>query len=120
MAETLPNIPMAFAPVFSEEPRVRRVKFGDGYEARIIDGLNFMRITATLPWENRSYVEMITLIEFFRRHRGDHWFWYTVHGESNPKKFVCPKWTQQRSQNSSITGPRFDISAEIYQVFDLV
>ncbi len=110
---------MAFAPTFSEEPRVRRVKFGDGYEMRVKDGLNIIGMTATLPWENRSHQEMAILMDFFRRHEGSKWFWYTVHGESIPKKFVCPKWSQTRSPNSSVATPRFNLSADIYQVFDL-
>lgn len=119
MAENIPPIPMAFAPTFSEEPRVRRVKFGDGYEARISDGLNTVAMTTTLTWENRTHQEMAILMDFFRRHQGTTWWWMVPHGESAPRKFVCSKWSHQRASNSSITSPRFNISADVYQVFDL-
>lgn len=120
MAETLPPIPMAFSPSFSEEPRVRRVKFGDGYEARVGDGLNRTAMQVTVPWKNRTHPELAVLMDFFRRHDGRRWFFYTPHGESAARKFVCPKWSYSRSSNSSITSPRFDIDASFYQVFDLV
>lgn len=119
MAETLPPIPIAFSPQLSEEPRVRRVKFGDGYEARIADGLNPISMTISISWKNRTHGESAILIDFFRRHAGMHWFFHTPHGEPSPKKFVCPKWSSSRSPDSPITFPRFDVSAEFYQVHDL-
>lgn len=120
MAEFLPNIPMAFSPNFSEEPRVRRVKFGDGYEARVADGLNRTAMQISVPWKNRTHQELLTLMDFFRRHDGRHWFFYTPHGEGIRRKFVCSKWSYSRSSNSSVLSPRFDIDATFYQVFDLV
>ena len=119
MAETLPNIPLAFSPVYEEEPRVRKVKFGDGYEARFKDGLNITAMKTTLSWENRTHPEMAVLMDFFRRHEGSKWFWHVPHGEAAPRKFVCSKWSHTRSRDSSITSPRFDCIAELYQVFDL-
>ena len=119
MAETLPPIPIAFAPNLSEEPRVRRVQFGDGYEARIGDGLNTISMKTTLPWKNRTHQETAILLDFFRRHKGIQWFYWVPHGESRRRKFVCSKWSYVRSANSPISAPRFDISAEIYEVHDL-
>lgn len=120
MAETLPPIPMAFSPTFSEEPRVRRVKFGDGYEARVGDGLNQIQMTVSIPWKNRSHQEMAILMDFFRRHGGKNWFFYTPHGESRARKFVCSKYNYSRATNSSITRPLWDINADFYEVFDLI
>lgn len=121
MAKTLPHVPIAFSPQLSEEPRVRRVKFGDGYEARIGDGLNTIGMNVTISWKNRTYAEMSALISFFREHGGRFWFWWAAPGEEGvPKKFVCPKWTFSRSSDSPGYNPRYDINAEFYQVFDLV
>lgn len=119
MAETLPDIPMAFSPTFSEEPRVSRVKFGDGYEARIGTGLNRTSMQVSAVWKARTHHEMAILMDFFRRHDGRHWFWYLPHAEANRRKFVCPKWSFSRATNSQPNAPRFDVNAEFYQVFDL-
>ena len=120
MAETLPPIPVAFSPQVTEEPRVRKVQFGDGYSARIPDGLNTQGCKVSIPWKNRTHQETAVLLDFFRRHGGSKWFLYVVHGESTPRKFICSKWDWSRSSNSSITNPRFDLSAELVQVFDLI
>lgn len=120
MAETLPPIPVAFSPQVSEEPRVRVVKFGDGYESRVPDGLNTQPVKLSMPWKNRTHQECAILLDFFRRHGATRWFLHTVHGESSPRKFVCSKWNWSRSSNSSITSPRFDIDAEFREVFDLI
>ena len=121
MAETLPNIPIAFSPQLSEEPRVRRVKFGDGYEARISDGLNTRSMTVSINWKNRTHAEMAVLMDFFRRHGSQVWFWWSASGEEGvPKKFDCPKWSYSRANDSPAHSPRYDLSAEFYQVFDLV
>jgi phage-related protein len=120
MAETLPSIPIAFSPQLSEEPRVRRVKFGDGYEARLGDGLNTRSMNVSISWKNRTHAEMAVLMDFFRRHNGQSWFWWAASGEEGVnKKFVCPKWSYSRSADSPANSPRFDINCEFYQVFDL-
>lgn len=120
MAETLPPIPIAFSPQVSEQPRVRTVQFGDGYAARITDGLNTQPVKVTLPYKNRTHQETAILLDFFRRHGGHRYFMWVVHGESAPRKFICSKWSWSRSSNSSITSPRFDLDAELQQVFDLI
>lgn len=119
MAETLPAVPIAFAPTVSEEHRVRRVSFGDGYEARVLDGLNTTKITTTIPYTNRTPIEKELLVDFFRRHRGISWFWWHAVGDVGPRKYVCPKWTVTRSANSPSLNPRYDISADVYLVHDL-
>lgn len=119
MAETLPAVPIAFAPNLNEETRVRRVKFGDGYEARLGDGLNTIAVTTTIPYTNRTQFERNLLVNFFRAHKGMVWFYWQPPGEDKPRKFVCPKWTVTRSNDSPSLSPRYDISAEVYQVFDL-
>ncbi len=119
MAEDLPSIPMAFSPSVSEEPRVRRIKFGDGYEARVLDGLNPISMTTTIPWKNRTKLEATVLVDFFRRHGGHRWFWWVPPNEVARRKFVCPQWTLTRSTDSPAHSPRYDLSAQFYEVHDL-
>jgi phage-related protein len=119
MAETLPNIPIAFSPQLSEEPRVRRVKFGDGYELRVGDGLNPISMTTSIPWKNRTQAERNELVDFFKRHHGMFWWWWIPPGETQARKFICRSWTVSRSNDSSATSPRFDINCEVYEVHDL-
>lgn len=120
VAETLPAIPIAFAPTYSEEPRVRRVKFGDGYESRIKDGLNTVSMTMSVPWKNRTQDERNVLVDFFRRHGGMNWFYFTAPGDNIRRKFVCSKWTSSRANDTPVHKPLYDLSAEFYEVFDLV
>jgi phage-related protein len=119
MAETLPAVPIAFAPNLNEETRVRRVKFGDGYEARIADGLNAIGVTTTIPYTNRTQFERNLLVNFLRAHKGMVWFWWVLPGESTPRKFVSPKWTVTRSNDSPSLAPRYDLQIDVYEVFDL-
>lgn len=120
MAENLPNIPIAFSPQISEAPRVRTVQFGDGYAARVLDGLNTQPVKVTVPWKNRSHQEMRTLIDFFRRHGGHKWFFWHIDADDHPRKFICSKWSWSRASDTPSTNPRFDIDCELQEVFDLV
>lgn len=120
MAETLPNFPVSFSPTYNEEPRVRRVKFGDGYEARITDGLNPVSMTISIPWKNKTQDERNILVDFFRRHGGVRWWYWTPPGDNIRRKFVCSKWTSTRANDTPVHAPRYDVQAEIYEVFDLV
>jgi phage-related protein len=120
MAETLPAFPMSFAPTYNEEPRVRRVKFGDGYEARVTDGLHPVSMTTSIPWKNKTQDERNILVDFFRRHGGVRWFYATLPGDNIQRKFVCPKWTSTRANDTPVHRPLYDIQAELYEVFDLV
>lgn len=120
MAETLPNIQIAFSPQISEQPRVRTIQFGDGYSARIVDGLNAQPVRVTVPWRNRTHQEVRTLTDFFRRHEGHKWFIWLVDADTHPRKFICSKWNWSRAKDSAVTNPRFDLDAEFTEVFDLI
>lgn len=120
MAETLPANPApAFAPTSTEEPRVEVVGYGDGYELHAEIGLNTNRMEVTVPWRALTQIQRDLLLGFFRRHNGVGWFWWTPPGENAPRKFRAPRWTCQRTGNSTATDPRYDINANFREAFDL-
>lgn len=120
MALTLPNIPMAYSPSFSEEPRVRKVQFGDGYAVRSQDGLNPIQTKVSATWKSLSNSDRITLINFFRAHTGTIWFYWTPTGLTVPLKWIATSYSYSPVADSlTALGHRWDLDASFEQVYDL-
>lgn len=82
------------APNMSEkaEPKIKIVKFGDGYEQRCKDGINndlrSYSVTLKVAREDAQHIN-----DFFTRHGGLHAFKWI---ESNSHRLItvkCPTWT---------------------------
>ena len=116
MAMTLPNIPMAYSPNFSEEPRRRVVSFGDGYSLRSSDGLNVVTTKVSVQWRSRSLIEMQILRNFFAVHQGVGYFLWTPTGYSNVQKWVCPQYSWSPVKDAP---GYWDFDANFEQVHDL-
>lgn len=97
----------------SSSPVVRKVQFGDGYEARITKGLNQNPKTYTLTF-NVSESESDTIEAFLDARAADNAnFTYTPPGESSASKFVCEQWSK------TIPSPdRATIQTTFRQVFE--
>lgn len=115
MALTLPAITPSFSPSLDETPNVQVVSFDDGYEQRIGVAINPIKGTVSIPWRAQSQVNKDTLINFFRARKGTEWFWWTVPGETVPRKFVASKWSFQRTPDAK---GHYDVSADFREVFD--
>jgi phage-related protein len=75
------NIEVGIAPdrKFKQEasPKVREVKFGDGYSQRTIMGINNIEESWSLKWANRSLPEANKILGFFEDKKGVESFdWY--------------------------------------------
>lgn len=122
MALTLPNIPMAYSPTFSEEPRRRVVSFGDGYSLRSLDGLNAVTTKVSVQWRAIKVIEMQILRNFFLVHQGVQYFLWTPTSYSLAAKWVCPQYSWSPVKDSPSDGgtPRYwDFDANFEQVHDL-
>lgn len=96
-----------------EEPRVKRAKFGDGYEQRQGDGINTTAQLWDLSFEEVDDSIADTIIAFWRTHGGVDSFDWTPKWGTAPIKVVCRKWGR------SIAGIGLSsLSAKFEQVFE--
>lgn len=120
MAQTLSGRAPSFSPRVEELPRIRSVKFGDGYEGRYGDGLNNLLLRVEVPWNSLTQAEFNVFISFFRAHRGIAWFNWTMPGDTQNRKWVVRSWNWQRTQDSPANRPTFDLVASFDEVADLI
>ena len=105
-----PNVGMSV----TQEPRILIAQFGDGYDQRIPDGVNYQRRQWTLTWgpitpEAADYIE-----NFFIARGGYQPFWWTPPRYLARVKVRCPKWARAEEQwNAS------RIEAGFLETFDL-
>jgi phage-related protein len=97
-----------------EEPRVRRVVFGDGYEERAPDGLNPIAQEWDLSFNDVAVEGGNAIVAFFRDHRAVTAFDWWPKWASGPIKVVCTQWSR------TLTGvwDESDIRAHFKQVFE--
>lgn len=75
-------------------PRVTAIKFGDGYEQRVAQGLNTQLEIWNLNFANRSQVDADAIDAFLRARGGVESFDWTPPDAAASKKFVCREWTR--------------------------
>ena len=91
---TFPSITPTYGVQKRSAPVVRKVQFGDGYEARLRYGIQQNPKTFNLTFEV-SETDADT-IETFLDARADDYasFDFTPPGESSSSKFVCEEWSK--------------------------
>nr|WP_074019851.1 phage tail protein [Xenorhabdus thuongxuanensis] len=91
------------------EPRVRSVKFGDGYEQRRPDGINthLKKYTVSLSMKHALAHEVEA---FFERHNGVSAFLWKPPHQDRIIKIICRKWS------TSSGAIRTEIDAEFEEV----
>lgn len=75
----------------SSTPRIREVKFGDGYSQRMQDGMNYMTETWNLSFANRTFTDIDSMLTFLQGKGGVLAFTWTPPGESEIK-VICKQW----------------------------
>jgi phage-related protein len=94
-------------------PRVLQAQFGDGYEQRVVDGINPLEETFGVTFNNRSYNDLNNLIRYFRLKAGVTPFPIVINEDFDPGDdfnitydVVCSQWSQvlQHTTNYSITA----------------
>tara|TARA_R100000773_G_C4218138_1_gene116631 strand:+ start:179 stop:529 length:351 start_codon:yes stop_codon:yes gene_type:complete len=88
---TFPSTPEASFPVVKQqEPNLKISKLGDGYEERLLFGLNQNPRIYNLSWVNITLTELDTFMTFLNARALDNAsFTYTPPGESSSAKFVA-------------------------------
>lgn len=87
------------------EPLVRSIRFGEGYEQRLKEGINNSLIKIDFSFEKRSLKESTAIIHFFSERDGAESFIFSVPEPYNVRKlFVVRNWnlTQTFVNNYSI------------------
>ncbi|NBW08345.1 MAG: phage tail protein [Caulobacteraceae bacterium] len=95
--------------------RVNRVDFGDGYNLRAPDGLNYIKREGQLVFRGLTSAQLSTLNTFCETTVAGYLpFEYTLPWESSSRKFTCKEWQVQ------VIGPDvYGFTMTIEEVFDL-
>lgn len=84
------------------QPRIRSVKFGDGYEQRGQDGINANPQEWSLTWSGRATADGAAIDAFLTAQGGVTSFTWTPPGGSS-SNWLCRSWTLSRNSYSSCT-----------------
>ena len=111
---TFPSIDPDYGAQKTSAPIVRKVQFGDGYEARLKYGINQNPKVWTLSFVNLTEADSDT-IETFLDARADDYasFDWSPPDETSTYKWVCEEWTK-----SIPFANRATIQATFRQVFE--
>lgn len=92
-----------------EEPRVKSARFGEGYEQRSPDGINFMELAWELPFDEVDDAIADEMIEFLRLHKGHLPFSYVPLRSTTAIRVICRRWTRTHtSPGESSIRARFE------------
>jgi phage-related protein len=94
------------------QPRVKTVRFGDGYQQRFADGLNATAEVWSLQFSSRDTAEASAIDAFLKARAGTENFDWTPPGGS-AGKYVCKSWERTVAQSNYES-----ISATFEQVFE--
>jgi len=81
------------------KPRIKINQFGNGYQQRIVDGINSNLVEMNLNFENRSELETVSILHFLNQRNGQESFIFnipTIFSKSNSRlttRFTCPEWS---------------------------
>tara|TARA_A100001515_G_C4466843_1_gene175510 strand:+ start:92 stop:436 length:345 start_codon:yes stop_codon:yes gene_type:complete len=111
---TFPSITPTYNPQKNNQPNVRTVRFGDGYEQRLTFGLNQNPKTFAFTFEV-SETDADTIETFLDERAANNMesFDFTPPGESSSSKFVCEEWSKSIPYLNRAT-----IQATFRQVFE--
>ena len=102
---TFPNIEPSFPVRKISKPNIRTVKFGDGYEQRLVRGLaaNKRYHVVSLVF-NMSQTDANTINTFLNARFDDQdAFQYTIGGESSARNFKCTRRSASIPVNNRVT-----------------
>lgn len=103
-----------FGAQISSMPRVRSVRFSDGYEQRLSYGLNTSPQMWNVSFAQRGDSEANAIEGFLAARNGVEAFDWTPPNTGIPYKFICREWTRSLDRANLNT-----VSAKFEQVFDL-
>jgi phage-related protein len=108
-----PQVNPSYPAERSTQAKVNIVQFGDGYNQRSTDGLNYLTDRWMLTWETITAAQARTLDAFFRAHVATAFLW-TPFDETVARKFIV-----DGSWRFGFTGPTTrSLSVTFIEVFD--
>lgn len=94
----------SYNPGINHSPKILSIKFGDGYEQRLADGINSDLLSLNLSFAGRSEKEAASILHFLVSRGGHQSFYHKVHAPYNIfKKFVCRSWNSSLVYDNNIT-----------------
>jgi len=81
-------------PIGRRRPRIRSVKFGDGYEQRALDGINAHLKSWDLSFQDRTTDEIDQIEAFLDYHLGITNFTWTPPSSAVAGQYVCRSWNR--------------------------
>ncbi|MEK6879151.1 MAG: phage tail protein [Nanoarchaeota archaeon] len=91
----------------NNEPKIRKIQFGDGYTQRIADGINNILPKMNFTFENIDLDEYTAILHFLEIRRGSESFMFLPPAPRGQfGRFVCEKWddTQNFFNNYTINA----------------
>tara|TARA_R100000231_G_scaffold107546_1_gene79567 strand:+ start:521 stop:868 length:348 start_codon:yes stop_codon:yes gene_type:complete len=110
---TFPNIKPTYGQKKNSSPNTRIIRFGDGYEHRLLFGLNQNPKEFSLSFDV-SETDADTIETFLDARAEDSAsFTFTPPGEPSSSQFVCESWSKSIPYNN-----RANITATFREVFE--
>tara|TARA_Y100000593_G_scaffold95106_1_gene199792 strand:+ start:9034 stop:9564 length:531 start_codon:yes stop_codon:yes gene_type:complete len=96
----------------TSEPKVASIRFGDGYEQRIIDGINNILLRCSAAFELRDKTESRAISHFLATRAGTESFLMTLPEPYDAEKlYICRRWN-----NSVNFYDNYSIKMELEEV----
>jgi len=111
MVVPLTQVP-SYASSVEVKPRVKLVRFGDGYVQRGADGINLFPQVWNLSFNNRSDAEIDALVAALKSAAGGSISWQPP-GEAAPLNFMCLSWNR-----SILSFGISTVTCQLEQVFE--
>ncbi len=99
----------------TEEADVEEINYGDNYSARVSRGVNPIRQTWNLIWNDITTAQKEALRTFFRGLKGQDYFTWTPTGQVTNLKFINPKGN---TKAAPVGADLWNFSVMARQVFD--
>ena len=111
-----PAITPSYGAQEASSPAIKSVQFGDGYEQRLVYGINQDPKLWQLVWRNIPKTDADTISTFLEARKGQEAFtWTPPDGPSGDlsKRWICDAWAKTMTYSG-----RYSISASFRQVFE--
>ncbi|PTL88866.1 phage tail protein [Halomonas litopenaei] len=102
--DVLPDVCASYSPGVSPAFSVDTVQFGDGYQQRRPTGLNSVRETWNVSFNNLSQDDYELVYGFLKSRQGVHAFLWQPPWEYAAKRWVCTDLTSTRPSNFQVAS----------------
>lgn len=108
-----PNLIPSLGSSMRVKTRLIKTSFGDGYEQRVVDGINATIREIPLIWQNLTAADHDELLAFFEAQVGQSFDFTPPWGSHATGKYVCEEWNEAPGE-----ADIYSLSATFRQVFE--